>query len=184
MVQAGLGFGFRWAQGHPLSFFGLFANSRPVRSARQGHAPHTPRSPREGRLGDRDRRRAARDGRALSSLCAQGPGAEADAARGPLALRDAHRDARRPNPKGVEGSAGECAGHHDTIDGGRSGRGRANLTEDAATVETRWVRLQIFGMDRFLRLELGGDLISSQTLGNRSNDQLGARSRRLGAVAA
>ena len=25
VVQAGLGFGFRWAQGHPLSFFGLFA---------------------------------------------------------------------------------------------------------------------------------------------------------------
>jgi cytochrome b561 len=25
VIQAGLGFGFRWAQGHPVSFFGLFA---------------------------------------------------------------------------------------------------------------------------------------------------------------
>jgi cytochrome b561 len=25
VAQAGLGFGFRWAQGHPVSFFGLFA---------------------------------------------------------------------------------------------------------------------------------------------------------------
>ena len=25
VIQAGLGFGFRWAQGHPLSFFGIFA---------------------------------------------------------------------------------------------------------------------------------------------------------------
>ena len=29
VAQAGLGFGFRWAQGHPLSFFGLFAIPAP-----------------------------------------------------------------------------------------------------------------------------------------------------------
>ena len=30
VVQAGLGFGFRWAQGHPASFFGLFAIPSPI----------------------------------------------------------------------------------------------------------------------------------------------------------
>jgi cytochrome b561 len=29
-VQAGLGFAFRWAQGHPVSFFGLFAIPSPL----------------------------------------------------------------------------------------------------------------------------------------------------------
>lgn len=30
VIQAGLGFGFRWAQGEPLSFFGLFAIPSPL----------------------------------------------------------------------------------------------------------------------------------------------------------
>ena len=34
VVQAGLGFAFRWAQGHAVSFFGIFAI--PARTARLG----------------------------------------------------------------------------------------------------------------------------------------------------
>jgi cytochrome b561 len=30
VIQAGLGFAFRWAQGHPVSFFGLFAIPSPL----------------------------------------------------------------------------------------------------------------------------------------------------------
>ncbi len=33
VVQAGLGFAFRWAQGHPVSFFGLFAIASPYGAA-------------------------------------------------------------------------------------------------------------------------------------------------------
>ena len=77
VVQAALGFGFRWAQGHAVSFFGLF---RPLRRACPAGAAPAARASRIWRLGDRHHRGAARGGSALPSLCVAGPGAQPDAA--------------------------------------------------------------------------------------------------------
>src|SRR6476646_2282733 len=59
-------------------------DSRTLWSARARDAPHARRIPREDRLGDRDHRFRPRAGRLVPPLFPQGPGAEADAAGGPL----------------------------------------------------------------------------------------------------
>ena len=82
VAQAGLGFAFRWAQGHPVSFFGLFANSRALWRAGTADAAPPSRASRIWRMGDRHPRLRARAGGALPSLCASRPGAAADAAAG------------------------------------------------------------------------------------------------------